>query len=61
TGSIDRNKQLLEQLASENISISMRSNYLRVSPSFYNTEAEIKELIKTTHQFFKKNKQLPVK
>ena len=53
TGSIDRNKQLLEQLASENISISMRSNYLRVSPSFYNTEAEMKELIKTTHQFLK--------
>ncbi|HZK09990.1 MAG TPA: aminotransferase class V-fold PLP-dependent enzyme [Clostridia bacterium] len=44
-GSLEKNKALYEKLLAENIILTLRDNLLRISPSFYNTEEEIKSFL----------------
>lgn len=45
TGDVNRNKNILESLINEGIFISLRENYLRISPHLYNTVEEIAKLV----------------
>lgn len=44
-GSLDINKNLVQNLLKEKIVVTLRDGFIRVSPSFYNTEAEIDKFL----------------
>jgi selenocysteine lyase/cysteine desulfurase len=48
---IDKAKELVESLRHNGIIISARSHGLRISPHFYNTEAEIDKLTEEIKRF----------
>jgi selenocysteine lyase/cysteine desulfurase len=47
---IDKPREIVKSLRDEGIIISARANGLRVSPHFYNTEAEIDKLLEKIEQ-----------
>jgi cysteine desulfurase/selenocysteine lyase len=50
---IHRPQKLVEKLEKKGIIVSARANGIRVSPHFYNTEAEIDKLMKETKRWLK--------